>query len=328
MGGNALKNTPTRRYSKEEYEVIYDKVMEGMIKLNKRVGAARDIQAYKTKESFGDMDILYTTWDETPLNVEEVKEVFSPNEIVRNTNVISFNCEELQVDLIHSKLYDYKYAHNYFAWNDLGNLIGRLAHQFGLKHGHKGLMFPIREADQVFAEITISMDHNKVLRFLDLDVDVYNAGFDTLEDIFKFVSKSKYFNPEFYKLENLNHVARIRDRKRSTYNLFLEYCETLENTFWKPEKDDTKYVEKVFDFFPEALPKYQETMRDVALLRYARTKFNGTIVGELTGLENKQLGMFMQHLRGLFWFDIHTIVHLPQALIEKKILEEFHNFKF
>lgn len=32
----------------------------------------------------------------------------------------------------------------YLNWNDLGNLIGRIAHKFGLKYGHKGLLYIIK----------------------------------------------------------------------------------------------------------------------------------------------------------------------------------------
>lgn len=326
MGGNALKNTPTRRYSKQEYRNLYPKVLDGLVSIGNRVWNACDPHAYYSKESFGDMDILYTTRQETPLNVEEVNQAFNPKEIVRNTNVISFDVEELQVDLIHTPSEFFNYAHNYFSWNDCGNLIGRLAHQFGLKHGHQGLRFPIREADQVFAEIQVSLDHDKTLSFLDLNVDQYHDGFETIEDIFKFVSASKYFNPSFYKLENLNHVARIRDRKRSTYNSFLDYCQTLEDTFWVPEENDMKYIEHVFNFFPEAWDDYQKALHEVAVLRYVRTKFNGTMVGELTNLKDKQLGMFMRHLRDQFWFMPELVIHQPQSMINEKILEEFNNF--
>lgn len=326
MGGNALKNTVTRRYDAAEYQAMVPAVRTRLYDII-NVWCAEDIKTYRNKPSFGDMDILYITFDGKPLDVDAVNKAFSPNETVRNTNVISFNYQELQVDLIHTTDEFYEYGKRYFQYSDMGNLIGRIAHQFGLKHGHAGLRYPIREADQVFAEIQISLDHNKTLEFLDLDAEHYEyKGFDELEDIFKFVTASKYFNPEFYKLENLNAVGRIRDRKRSTYNSFLQYCDGLSGDFWKPEDDNMKYLDHIFDFFPEAWPNYQTTLNEVAALRYVRTKFNGTLVSELTGLTEKMLGMFMKHLRSQFWFKQEVLIHQPQSMINEKILDELNNF--
>lgn len=110
MGGNALKNTTTRRYAADEYFAVASEVMQ---KLLSNIGAINQtdvIEAYRTKESFGDADILYSTYPGQGIYVIDIQRVFNPNEIVKNGDVISFDYKELQIDLIYSAADCYDYA--------------------------------------------------------------------------------------------------------------------------------------------------------------------------------------------------------------------------
>ena len=110
MGGNALKNTKTRRYQADEYFALAKEVRDKLLwgyrgwegKGFGRVNQVEVIEAYRSKESFGDMDVLYTTLSGDSVDANFIQDTFSPNEIVRNGNVISFDYKELQIDLIHS----------------------------------------------------------------------------------------------------------------------------------------------------------------------------------------------------------------------------------
>jgi len=325
MGGNALKNTTTRRMSVDEYDERSSEILDRM----KHFGYFNSIEiirSYHTKDSFGDCDILYSTFDDRPLAVEDVEGLFDTNEIVRNTSVISFDYREMQVDFIHIARYEFDYATNYFAFNDCGNFVGRLAHQFGLKHGHNGLYLPLRDGDNTFGEICLSLDHNVTLEFLELDVSKFNAGFETLEDVFRFVRESPFFSPEFYKMENLNTIARMRDRKRSSYNTFLKFNEEnpVSNAWVNPHsKEKFRYLERIFREFPEAKLEYIEKTHALAAQRYAKSRFNGDIVGFITGLEGKELGKFMQHLRGVFLLQQHALPLLSDTQIHNIITAEF-----
>lgn len=323
MGGNALKNTYTRRYAKNEYYSLSDLMRAKVLSLE-NLDECCVIEAYKEKDSFGDMDILYTTYDDVPLSVEVIKKMFDPKEIVRNSNVISFDQEEFQIDIIHSPKVEFDYARNYFSFNDCGNLIGRIAKKFGLKHGHNGLRLPLRDGDQEFAEIVLTLDYREALDYLCFDHGKYKEGFNSLEEIFNWVAKNRFYNPEFYKLENLNHTAKIRDRKRSTYNEFLKFGEALQKSdptkvYWTPSSDRMAYLENVFDYFPKAIDEYKSALRDLAFKRYIKTKFNGEIVSEVSGFVDKELGQFMQFLKKDFWFTPEVLVHLSDEQIRSKI---------
>lgn len=324
MGGNALQEGLTRRHNKDEY---IQKSLEVLTKLQTflYVPCAMLIDSYKTKETFGDADILYTRPDDKPLSYDDVSKLFPESkEIVRNSSVISFEYKELQVDLIHSPDIEFVYALNYYGNNDVGNLVGKLAHQLGLKHGHRGLTMPVRDGVNIVGEVLLTRDHDIALKFLDLDVGVFNKGFDTLEDIFKFVRKSKYFNPDSYKLENLNTIGKMRDKKRTTYRAFLEYNEAnpVANPYVR-KANKKEYLQQIFEYFCEdALNDYTKVTQELAAIRYIKTRFNGDIVSMLTGYTGKGLGQFMQHLKANeFLLNRHTIPLLSEEEIADIVLK-------
>lgn len=110
MGGKALKTAKTRRYQADEYHALTKEVRDKLLwgyrgwedKGFGRVNQVEVIGAYRSKESFGDMDVLYTTLSGDPVDETFIRDKFSPIEIVRNGSVISFDYKELQIDLIHS----------------------------------------------------------------------------------------------------------------------------------------------------------------------------------------------------------------------------------
>ena len=164
MGGNALKNTNTRRYNSDEYfklfQVIGAQICDHVVQFGL-------IKSYRNKDTFGDMDILYV--HNGTINMRDVvTSLFNPNEIVVNGDVMSFNVEELQVDLIKVNLEEYDFAMKYFSYNDLGNLIGRVAHKLGLKFGRKGLLYVYRKNDKILGEVTITNDLIKLLVSVDM----------------------------------------------------------------------------------------------------------------------------------------------------------------
>lgn len=326
MGGNALKNTNTRRYQKDEYFALFPELVDGHLFPIQSVLEMYLIEAYRDKESFGDMDIIYSTFDDVSLDIDDIKTSMypeCPNEIIKNGDVISFDYKELQIDMIHSKKETIQYVRNYMKANDLGNLIGRIAKKFGLKHGHRGLTLPVRNGDHVHGEIVINMDHDKTLEFLGLDAKKFNDGFDSLDDIFQFVSSSQYYNPEFYKLENLNTIAKVRDRKRTTYREFLKFGETYSGPVWNPNKDKSYYLPMIFEAFPDAREQFVELMKEVAFSQAYGKKFNGVMVKEITGLEGKELGIFMKKLKDTFWFYPEFVVYSEPEKIRNRIIEIF-----
>ena len=305
MGGNALKQVETRRLTKDEYFVMEVKVV-GRLRHdfpNHRVEAVR---AYRQKESFGDMDVIFESTGLTTNMSDYVKRVFNSKQVVKNGDVTSFECDGFQVDLIFTPTEEFETSVNYFAWNDLGNLMGRVAHKMGFKYGHDGLKMVFRDGDYQFAEVVVTRDVKQMAKFLGYDYDRLCDGFDTLQEMFEFAASTPFFNKDIYALENRNHTSRTRDRKRKSYREFLEWIEAAPNLPAYPwadmkEKGGPKYkeefVKRAREFFVEFGPVYDKTMADFETWKQVKATFNGDLVREWTGLDGKELGNFMKHLR-------------------------------
>ena len=182
MGGKALKNTTTRRYDAQEYHELVPEV-EARLRAILPGHRVRAIPAYRTKESFGDMDVLV----EGPLPSdikEQLLAAFSPNETVYSGPVISFDYKELQIDLIKASTEEYDFSMHYYGYNDLGNLLGKIAHKFGVKYGHDGMFYIHRDGDHIFNEIVLTRDPKTALSFLQLSAERHAEGFDTLQSMF------------------------------------------------------------------------------------------------------------------------------------------------
>ena len=329
MGGNLLKDI-TRRHSAEEYinkaNDVVRRLRYGVGTSSREVSRIKLIPAYNHKESFGDADIVYATYNNQPLSTEELKEFFKTTRVVRNGEVTSFDYEELQVDLIHAEQDYFEYALAYFSYNDLGNFVGKLARYFGLSHGHKGLYLPLREPNgELIDSILISTDHDATLRFVGLDPIVFNHyGFDTMEDVYRYVQSSPYFNPDSYKLENISAIGRVRDRKRESYRNFLKFNESYSGPVLEKVKDKSVFLERIFRNFFWSEERFNAAMQKYAFDKAVRIKFNGDIVRNLTYLQDRELGEFMKHLRELPQFKPAVLMYLPEDQINNNIMKEYN----
>ena len=134
-----------------------------------------------------------------------------------------------------------------------------------------------------------------------LDPEQKYNGFDTLEQIFDWIISSKYFNPELFQFENLNQTDRKRNRKRPTFNKFLEYIKDVkfESEGYSFEKNKEIYREFIDKSFPEAklLATIAEIEEQDKNNQTIIAKFNGSLVMEWTGLKDKELGTCLMRYR-------------------------------
>ena len=259
-------------------------------------------------------------------------ELFKPKEMVKNGKVWSLEYKEFQIDIILTPTNEMMFAETYYAFNDLGNLMGRIAHKFGLKYGHNGLWYMLRDDTYLIDEICVSMDVRDVFEFLDYDYDVWRNGFETLEDVFNFVTTSKYFNPDIYLFDQMNHRSRVRDAKRKTYNAFLTWCEEKRKTDWKDrtffkyEKPKSDYIMFIGESFPNFKRDVKNAYAKMLVQQEVQRKFNGEIVRELTGLQNQELGHMMKRLKESFYskedldlFVLSSSVDTIESFIKSKL---------
>jgi hypothetical protein len=338
MGGNALKSYDTRRLDAKEYWDItasFESHWGALFKFTPSL-----IKAYKAKPSFGDADYLIDS-SKLPSNwTAMVKDDFrlSDEQYFKNSNVVSIGWEHFQFDLIVTPPEELEIAHYYFDYNDCGNIIGRICHKLGIKYAHDGIWLILRGKNgNVLKEILLSRDFYEILDILGLDPQPYESGFETLEDMFKWVAISKYFDPEIYALEHRSNTSRTRDRKRATYRAFLQWVDATrpEVKYNFEDKSEKGGYNIRYPFYDTEVQRIWPWVDEIVLNTIILNKidmqykevYNGNIVSDITGLEGKELGQFMAQVsRQLNKDSKHHWINNPDLVIDT-VKEEYAIFK-
>lgn len=297
MGGNALKNHPTRRYHTSEYLKLYPEIEATLRPIVQ--GRVALVPFYTAKETHGDMDIVVES-DHLPHNwTEQVMEAFASRDSYNNGDTFTFEFRDLQIDLIKARSEEFDHTLNYLSFNDLGNLLGKLAHHLGFVLGHRGLLYKVMDQNNTVRVLKLTSDYLEGIRFLGYDPERFKQGFDTLQEVYDYATSSPYFYPGCYRPDQQNSQNRQRDRKRPTYQGFLEHLE--QNGFFEripgPVTTREQQLERAIQRFPGFQEAIEETHRFLERKRAAHQKFNGHTVREWTGIEGQTLGEVMMELR-------------------------------
>jgi len=327
MGGNAIKSVYTRRYQKEEFDILANEVIS---KLREKKFICQSTISYKSKESFGDLDVLVfktmTMGEFMPI----IKELFNPQEDYRNSDCYSIHYKELQIDFILVSPEEWETTTTYFSYNDLGNFMGRIARDLGFRYGDYGLAYDFPEGERVI----VSRNVEKIFPFLGFNYERYCQGFNTLEDIFDYVINSNYFNKESFAYENLNHTNKARNLKRKSYVAFIEYIEnvTKENYSFN---DKQFYLMMAFNFFTEEAFKsrYDEVVNIKNLKIKAKEFFNGDLISiYYPNVDKKEYGSIIINYKDSIknLMDSDDELYFEKYVINigdpKLIMEEFGQF--
>lgn len=311
MGGKALKHVEgIRRYESSEFYALAETLVP---KLKECLGTeVHLVESYRLKETFGDMDILVLSDGSLTNVMENVRRDFEPKEIVHNGPVYSFDCQGLQIDLILTKSENWETAKVFFAYNDLGNLMGKIYHKFGLKYGFDGVKYIHRIGNErVLGEVVVTKDMRKAFEFIGLSWDRFLEGFDKIEDVFDFVVMSKYFNPDSFSFDSLNAIDKKRNKKRANFKLFLEYVsgtgtyselEPITTGYNGFKKDKSEYLESIYEFFGRHIEDEVERFKELEVRRVeVASKYNGKLIMEkFPHLEGQSLGDSMKRFKDSF----------------------------
>jgi len=328
MGGNLFK--VSRRYDKGEYNDLYPKVINDLYKVFKT--EFFHVFTYNSKESFGDLDLLVLDNGSLGNIVEQLKTEFNTKHVHRNSNVISFLYGDFQVDLILTKYEAWKTSKLFMPNDPSGNLMGKIAHRFGLKYGFDGLVYPFRNfSGRITRDIVLSKESKEIFEFLGFSYERYQEGFGTVEEIFNFIIESKYFNVDNFLMENLTHIDRKRNAKRKTYQGFLKFVEETKPTSnFEFNRDKSTYFELFDKFFPESnfLKQIDELQRKDKEMKEISEKFNGRLIMEKhPDLKGKELGLAIKNFKDSFCFDISFNQYVLETNSDK-IMQDFTTFTF
>ena len=285
MGGKVFKETNIR-LGAAQFKELEKTILNS-------IPSSYSIPSYKNKKTYGDIDILV----DDKVNYESYLVKAGLNWLAksRNGKVVSYALDvgegkTFQLDIIETPSEDIESSIFYFSHNDLNNLVGKIARQFSLSFGFKGLSYVYKKQGREI-KFLLTKNPQQIYEFLGLDWDRYLLGFDNLEDIFEFVMSSDYFSTTYFTLESLNHKHRKRDRVRHTYHSFLEYIKDI------------------------------KTGTSVAIIPFDLIESTFEVSQQITQYEN---WLEKQEIDKQFWSGYTVLDHIPS--IDKKEINSFMNF--
>lgn len=173
-----------------------------------------------------------------------------------------------------------------------------------LKYGERGLEYVFRRnGDGSYKSVlAVSIDMGRILELIELDREPWEAGFDTLDDMFGWVTSSPWFTADPY-LDSGSPVSK-RATTRPTMRKFLRWLD--ENPIAGTERSLTHRddaLPMIDAAFPEArlLDAIETESALEARANIVRAKFSGkTVMTLFPQLEGKALGEFIRTFKESF----------------------------
>jgi len=301
MGGKALKTVNTRRYSKAEIE----EVVNELVPLLEIITNVYVVKSFNQKETFGDLDILVEITGDRKQTLDGIFSMITCTEKNSNSNCVSFDYNDLQVDLILVPPEEFEFTKLFYNYNDFGLIVGRLAKCIGLTFGFDGLYYKVHYDGHKLGKIALTKDPRQAMNVLGLDFDRWLQGFETMEDVFEFCATSPFFNRRIIEPSFQNSAMNRRDNLRVNYHLFVDWMNRNVDRF--PAKIEKPSKEKVFELCKKHFPLvYVEAKWATLIAKYERSKavaekFNGRIIMEVTGLqEGAIIGKIINNFKEMF----------------------------
>lgn len=318
MGGRAI----SKLINQEEANRITLEQKNEYLKFFSQVSGLTPVREIKSKTDFGDIDFIYCSCKDDVFFAELIKTEYEYHGHVKNGNITSFAVgDNHQIDIIRMSETHRESALNYYNDNDKGNLIGVIYNRLGFIFGHTGLDLRLP-----FDRLHLTHDFNMILAFLKYPsfvIEKMKSGFQNYDEMFEMVMQSPYFDNEYYQFENLNNENRTRNRKRKTYQNFVEYLESHQKKTLPFSKEKMLYDALIF-FNKEK--EYINLMQRQEANRLHRERFNGDLVSEITGLQRERLGDFIRFLNNRESFLAEYSYYFTDEEIRERIKRAYDIF--
>ncbi len=300
MGGKALKNSPVTRVDAAEHQRISQMVTAALTRNFPRQRNAA-LPHYAKKETFGNLSVFLQS--ESPMDkvlVRDLVALLGATESVLNGNMVSLAVENLQVDITVYPAKSFQTALDYHSYNTLGGLIGRLADSIGLTLRDDSLVYKRIQGTQLLAEITLATTWQGALTELGLDYQRWTQGFETLADMFAYVTTSPLFAKALYSDAGYKDVpSGIR---LTVSQEFSKWLDTVDPRQLPPDSavSQDAWLEAMFKHHPTAQTQLTAALQRHADVVAASKKLNGNLVIDWTGRQGYALGQLLRALKSSF----------------------------
>ena len=308
MGGDTFPELHTIRYNKEQYLLLKEFIITKFSSLFDRIN---DTIILPTKTSFGDIDILYQS--SKLIDWEIVQRELNSSVKLHNGPFHSFAYNnEFQVDFIEVKYWDWE---NFLmSYGGLFNLLGPKFKQNSMKLTNNGIYYILRdEKGDQYSTIKLTDNFSKIMEFIGLDIERFQLGFKNEEELAIYIARSPFFQLIDYEHSNCKIK---RNLVRPIQKSCIDYIRNLVERGDFSLIDFAMTKEEIFVYFG-VYDEYQKELKEVEKRKTIKSKFNATIVSEITGKTSKELGQTTNKLKLTEGFLEYVLVSSEEEIREK-----------
>lgn len=304
MGGHAFPDLIVPRMEPQIYEKVKHAALEV---LSRRYPNVVSMSEAPEKADYGDVDLLIELPSSTPFPAQQVAIDLGAERCKENNPTYCFAIPLndattkskvfAQVDVQRCLPGDLQWTLFLLGHGDLSSILGTFNYGYGFTMKNDGFFVRIKEqearnwsASQVF----LSKDLALVMQFMELDKHKFDQGFDSVQGLFEWATKSRLFNRKLVEKRKDSSEMRGRMEKRPMFRRFvLEYLPSL------PDVDDDKI-------------KTRDSLTRAALAFFGKEdEFN-----------TRRAKVLLDNADDHAWDIIRTTVLMPLAQLEAKRLNE------
>ncbi|KAF8967169.1 hypothetical protein BDZ97DRAFT_1903560 [Flammula alnicola] len=170
----------------------------------------------------------------------------------------------------------------FHSYGDMGMILGLIARNSGIALGAKGLKIP----DPPNPPFELSQSFDDICQFLGLSLATFHGGFNTREEVYKWATSSKYFDPSQFRSAGPG-ITKVK-AERTMYADFVEWVEMTKSSIQishglSREERHGKIREEALLYFNK-----KQEYENIARARLNRTRlkeaFSGSRVRDWTEL--------------------------------------------
>lgn len=328
MGGALLG---TERFPREKY-LKYTRIILDHFKTAYPSGVHIHLpRVLPGKADFGDIDVLLFVEQSTeglpPVTINPITDVlFQAKEVVRNGNMTSFVWHDMQVDFIFfPNRCSFEIATTWFDYGDFSMVLGVMLKQFDLKWTSEGLFLKLPPS----TPFLLCTDWREAYKVLGLDPDRFTRGFESEDEIASYLSTCILFNPERYQKDDEVEGNRDEKRRANTRKMYAVLKSKLA-LIERPSKEDPITEDQFLKVALAAFGKekeYGNLMEKLDTRKRVKTLFTGKQVERVTGLKDKELGLFCAWIKEQADFEAQIISRGTVEGVDEYITTCFLNYK-
>ncbi|KAI7315450.1 hypothetical protein KC315_g11081 [Hortaea werneckii] len=155
----------------------------------------------------------------------------NPEDVHGSTKTPETLYAQIDLELVEDDMFDW---HTFYAsYGDMSSLLGHIVRNSGFTCSDRGLWLRLQELDDCKRQpislniadkdgtILLSHDKTQVMRFLNLDPEMYERGFATRQELFEWLGSCRLIEWEAIDIRRGNADEKRREEKRGVFKAFL-----------------------------------------------------------------------------------------------------------